>query len=126
MSDNILTVENVVKSFGKFRALDGASLKNADFAATAAQLSTATLNLQFTTDVTLVPAINADLRDNPPAGLVDKSALTAKITEAQAAYDAAEAGQEKDDLGTAITAAQTVANAADATAEQVAEEGFVP
>ena len=26
MSDNILTVENVVKSFGKFRALDGASL----------------------------------------------------------------------------------------------------
>lgn len=26
MSDYVLTVENVVKSFGKFRALDGASL----------------------------------------------------------------------------------------------------
>lgn len=50
--------------------LDGANVSNADFAATANDL-TATMNLQFTTDAELVPSINTDLRDNPPAAVND-------------------------------------------------------
>ena len=42
--------------------LDGTAVKNKDVAATAAQSLTGTLNLQFTTDVTLNPSANAALK----------------------------------------------------------------
>lgn len=43
--------------------LDGEQVKNKDLTS----VSEATLNLQFGTDAILIPAVNANLRDNPPA-----------------------------------------------------------
>ena len=46
--------------------LDGNAVTNANMAINNDVLSKATLNLQFATDVELVPASNANLHDNPP------------------------------------------------------------
>lgn len=47
--------------------LDGTNVTNANMAIDNTVLSKATLNLQFSTDVTLTPAENANVRNNPPA-----------------------------------------------------------
>ena len=68
-ADNTLIqalTKNVATQVSAIVWLDGAMLTNASVAATALQSMAGTLNLQFATDVTLVPATNADLM-NPLA-----------------------------------------------------------
>lgn len=57
--------------------LDGNTVTNANMAINNDVLSKATLNLQFATDVTLVPAQNSDLKNNPP------EPVTEAVTEAE-------------------------------------------
>ncbi len=78
-------------------------------------VSTATLNLQFKNSTDLIPMEESTLKTNPPVSKAEQ--LAAKITEAQAAFDAAAEGQAKTDLGDSITAARALG--ADATAEQI-------
>ena len=61
--------------------LDGTAVTNANMAINNDVLSMATLNLQFSTDVALVPANNANLKNNPPEPVVD--ATEAEATEAE-------------------------------------------
>lgn len=105
--------------------IDGGDVTNADLAPAGngeAALK-AVLNLQFTTDVALVPALDVDLRDNPP---VDKSALINKITllntlNSKIPENPMTASQ-KAAINSAITAAQAVASKAGATSEEIDEQ----
>lgn len=56
--------KNAAKQISAIVWLDGATVKNADVAAHVASLN-GKLNLQFTTDVTLVPAANEDVKGAP-------------------------------------------------------------
>lgn len=65
--------------------LDGTQVTNANMAIDNTVLSKATLNLQFATDVSLVPAENANVRNNPPSPIAtETSAETTGTTEAPA------------------------------------------
>ena len=57
--------------------LDGEAVTNAEMAINNDELSKATLNLQFATDVALVPAQNSNLKNNPP------EPVTEAVTEAE-------------------------------------------
>ncbi len=69
IEDNALLAamdKNTVYQISAVVWLDASNLKNEDFISTD-ELTSVTLNLQFATDVTLVPSLNSALRDNPPA-----------------------------------------------------------
>ena len=126
ITDNVLIdgmLKNTAYQVSVVVWLDGANVTNADFAATADALTSATLNLQFTTDADLIPALNTDLRDNPPAAVVDRTALNTAITTAQGLVEAAAdpSAEAVTTLSAAITAAQGVsANADQATVNAAA------
>ncbi|MBQ7670602.1 MAG: FIVAR domain-containing protein [Clostridia bacterium] len=119
--------KNVAYQISAVVWIDGEAVTNANMAINNNILQYATLNLQFATDVALTPAQNSDLLNNPPAPIVNKASLTAKITEAQALLP--EAGSEPAEgaegyeayttFTTAISAAQAVVSNANATQTQV-------
>ena len=79
MSDYVLTVENVVKSFGKFRALDGASLsipKGTIFGIIGPNGAGKSTLLRIVTSLALLPDSHFVILDEPtngldPSGIVD-------------------------------------------------------
>lgn len=53
--------------------LDGEAVTNANMAVSNDVLDKAVFNLQFATDITLVPAQNTDLKENPPAAVTENN-----------------------------------------------------
>ncbi len=125
VNNNILLamVKNTTYQISVIVWLDGTDVTNKNFSAT--ELNDVTLNLQFATDITLNPAINAELRDNPPAPNRTKAQLQARVDaiKATATYtDAGAAGTPSEvqtALLTKVTAAETVISNDAATQAQI-------
>ena len=105
--------------------IDGTNVTNRNFSAT--ELASVILNLQFATDAALNPAINAELRDNPPAANMTKAQITEKLTgmatalAAINAKDASERTAAESALLAAATAAGLVVANANATQAEINE-----
>lgn len=104
--------------------IDGDAVTNANLAVDNSILRYATLNLQFATDVELVPAENTNLHDNPPEAVTEaevtpaaptaKESLAAAISTATTAYEAAAESEQKAALEEAIATAQGIYDGPDA------------
>ena len=132
VEDNVLLTmaKNTTYQISVIVWLDGADVTNKNFSAT--ELSDVTLNLQFATDIELIPALDVDLRDNPPAPATTaenatKDQITAKLTEMAAVLmtirgkAAADRTEEESNLLTAATNAGLVVQNGAATQDQINE-----
>jgi hypothetical protein len=95
VEENVLVdamAKNTVYQISVIVWLDGANATNADFSATTT--GTVKLNLQFATDVALIPMTDIDVKNNPVGG---KGVITNVLSARQALYEtiAAKAATER-------------------------------